>query len=712
MRDGKAPEISRSLGARFRRNTLLLASLVLYLLCVGIVLYQIDKAHFQSEKAEIVGRVINSDVNYFSRTSADQFKNAAFIYLQSLHNSSDFLLQERRRVEAETLLKEFMESSPIAIAATLESADGEVLMEQLEYSRLAVQNNFDNSLLFMNFERTLTAPIYQDSTNSAVRGYVRMRLTTPLDNQEIESLTIRYRWVALTSVTIISLLFLLILRGVLLPVRRVISYMDRPDLTISPVIPIPGSLLERAYNNLARDAAISRLSVELRSRVADDNLSLPEEVYRVIPTLAKRQRIEGLQIYTFTEHQSKGEWTFDHCFTLPIHSLNQEQFQRFLEERVNDNPPDEDESLWRESVLQFREELRSREPGSSEDQLYIRQRPWYCDIIEQSEGHIAVFVIHSLPPRFAPPTPWWADFHGRICREIRFGVQLVKNQKRLILQEKSKANISLSRNLGHDLTNIIATSKLELMTVRAFLSLTPEDIRNAPAKEKIFRESLEALLNNTRFLQEIVNLYRSYSYLQRPRFEETDISELVKDVAELFKLSLSKSFTIELELTDGIPKVRVEPRLLRLALFNLLTNAIDAIKLGSSAEKPEGSIHVSTSYNRDRNAAEVRIGDTGPGIRDENGELLGDDMIQQVFRLGYTTKKNQEGEGLGLNWVQTIVAEFHEGSVSATNRPEGGAQFCVSLPISENEETDPPGNTENGNGSTVQQIEETENLAR
>ena len=37
------------------------------------------------------------------------------------------------------------------------------------------------------------------------------------------------------------------------------------------------------------------------------------------------------------------------------------------------------------------------------------------------------------------------------------------------------------------------------------------------------------------------------------------------------------------------------------------------------------------------------------------------------------------GEGLGLNWVRTILTDFHNGELRARNRPEGGAEFGFSL---------------------------------
>jgi hypothetical protein len=55
--------------------------------------------------------------------------------------------------------------------------------------------------------------------------------------------------------------------------------------------------------------------------------------------------------------------------------------------------------------------------------------------------------------------------------------------------------------------------------------------------------------------------------------------------------------------------------------------------------------------------------------------------MERVFHLGYSTKDKQEGEGLGLNWVHSIIADFHNGRVVPRNRPEGGAEFSVYLRI-------------------------------
>lgn len=78
----------------------------------------------------------------------------------------------------------------------------------------------------------------------------------------------------------------------------------------------------------------------------------------------------------------------------------------------------------------------------------------------------------------------------------------------------------------------------------------------------------------------------------------------------------------------------------------------------------------------------ITVSDNGPGIRDEQGNLLQHPEIQRIFQSGYSTRKASSGGGLGLAWVKSIVEEFHEGSLHAVNRTQGGAQIMIQLPMS------------------------------
>jgi len=98
------------------------------------------------------------------------------------------------------------------------------------------------------------------------------------------------------------------------------------------------------------------------------------------------------------------------------------------------------------------------------------------------------------------------------------------------------------------------------------------------------------------------------------------------------------------------------------ALSNLITNALDA-----SGQKPRISIHTRIRNNR---LAVIQIADRGRGIPG--------DVLERIFDPFFTTRAS--GCGLGLAVVASTVAQ-HGGTIRATNRPGGGAEFTILLPI-------------------------------
>ena len=66
----------------------------------------------------------------------------------------------------------------------------------------------------------------------------------------------------------------------------------------------------------------------------------------------------------------------------------------------------------------------------------------------------------------------------------------------------------------------------------------------------------------------------------------------------------------------------------------------------------------------------VSISDNGKGIKEKDKEM--------IFSPNFTTKNS--GMGLGLAVVRSII-ENHQGSISVTNSPDGGAQFEIQFPL-------------------------------
>jgi two-component system, sporulation sensor kinase E len=116
-------------------------------------------------------------------------------------------------------------------------------------------------------------------------------------------------------------------------------------------------------------------------------------------------------------------------------------------------------------------------------------------------------------------------------------------------------------------------------------------------------------------------------------------------------------------LADDLPKVLVDRAQLKQAFFNVIKNAVQAMRTG-------GILRIHTEADDDR--VVVSFIDTGHGIAS--------DEIGRIFDAYYTTKA--DGSGLGLMIVQRIVRE-HGGTIEIESDAGRGTTFRIKLPIHE-----------------------------
>lgn len=120
---------------------------------------------------------------------------------------------------------------------------------------------------------------------------------------------------------------------------------------------------------------------------------------------------------------------------------------------------------------------------------------------------------------------------------------------------------------------------------------------------------------------------------------------------------------IHLEVFGDVPTLDpVSSRDLVTVVGNLIDNAYEAL-----SNAPSRRVHV--SFSDDRGATSIVVGDSGPGLSEE--------QATRALTRGWTTKA-EPGHGLGLALVND-VARRHEGTVSIARSELGGAEFRVTL---------------------------------
>jgi len=146
-----------------------------------------------------------------------------------------------------------------------------------------------------------------------------------------------------------------------------------------------------------------------------------------------------------------------------------------------------------------------------------------------------------------------------------------------------------------------------------------------------------------------------------------ELAELVRGMVEGFRIRLRSSGPqLVLAVADHGLWVSASPERLAQVFDNIIANATSFSPAGGS---------VTITVHADGPSAVVTVADEGPGIPDEHLELI----FARFFSYRPGDAAGGDHTGLGLAIVKAIV-EGYGGSVSAANRPQGGAVFKIRLP--------------------------------
>jgi two-component system, NtrC family, sensor kinase len=110
--------------------------------------------------------------------------------------------------------------------------------------------------------------------------------------------------------------------------------------------------------------------------------------------------------------------------------------------------------------------------------------------------------------------------------------------------------------------------------------------------------------------------------------------------------------------------------------MNILTNAIDALEDAQEiATEPFTPTITITTQQIGTNRIAIYMRDNGPGIPEA--------LKTRLFDPFFTTKPVGKGTGMGLSISYQIVTERHGGSLQCHSAPGQGAEFIISIPISQ-----------------------------
>ncbi|NOX42129.1 MAG: HAMP domain-containing protein [Gammaproteobacteria bacterium] len=170
-------------------------------------------------------------------------------------------------------------------------------------------------------------------------------------------------------------------------------------------------------------------------------------------------------------------------------------------------------------------------------------------------------------------------------------------------------------------------------------------------------------------LDNLVAEILTYARFDRDRpemaFQRQDVSTWLEEIVNQAKRnmeSVSLSYNVE-GIKDKYAKF--EPKLMARAVNNLLQNARRYAK---------SKVEIAVSI--DEETFSVYVDDDGPGIPEKERQSVFD----AFKRLDASRDRDTGGFGLGLAIVDRI-AQWHNGTITVTDSPLGGARFIISWPV-------------------------------
>ncbi|SRR5579871_662110 len=228
---------------------------------------------------------------------------------------------------------------------------------------------------------------------------------------------------------------------------------------------------------------------------------------------------------------------------------------------------------------------------------------------------------------------------------------LQRLQAQLVQSEKLASLGQLVGGAAHEINNPLA-AMMGYCELLLTTSLNPDQ-----------RSLAEKISHQIRRTKTLVANMLSFAKQSPAHKTSLDLNVLAETAAKLCQPQMSaRNIQLRTDFTPGLARVFGDSNQLLQVCLHITNNALNAMD--------ETGTMLSVSTRQVDDFVVLEYSDDGPGMSEPD----------RVFDPFYTTRPVGQGTGLGLSACYGIVQE-HAGTIKCQNRPEGGAQFQIRLPI-------------------------------
>ena len=222
-------------------------------------------------------------------------------------------------------------------------------------------------------------------------------------------------------------------------------------------------------------------------------------------------------------------------------------------------------------------------------------------------------------------------------------------------QEKNRLKRQLTNNINHELKTPVASIQVCLETLLSGITLSEEKRQELIERCYTNNERLRRLLADVSLITRIEDGNALISK------EEVVINDILCDIAdELEIMPENERMTLHTNFHEQVT-INGNLSLIGSIFRNLTENAI--------AYSEGKNIYISLLTNNEQEC-KIRFEDDGCGVEEKQLSRL----FERFYRVDKGRSRKKGGTGLGLSIVKHAVL-FHGGTITASNRPNGGLRF-------------------------------------
>jgi PAS domain S-box-containing protein len=244
--------------------------------------------------------------------------------------------------------------------------------------------------------------------------------------------------------------------------------------------------------------------------------------------------------------------------------------------------------------------------------------------------------------------------------------EMIEKDSQLIQASKMTTLGEMSAGIAHELNQPLNAIKMG----SEFLKMMMETGREIPKESLV--QVVEEVSEQVDRASEIITHLRDFGRKADFSREKVHISKPIRGVLEILGRQLSlQNIEVKTDIDETVPPVLAHNNRLEQVIFNLVTNARDAIN-----QKQEAGIGTDKAVITIRSFSEngrvvVTVSDTGIGIPES--------VKERIFEAFFTTKEMGEGMGLGLSITYGIVKDY-DGNIEIESEEGKGTTFILSFP--------------------------------